>query len=127
MKLTNSEKLILTMLSEIYEKLGMNDGHNEIDGNFVKSAIQKNHTWALSWKYQGIAFDEEDQPHEVDEVVNYLDMWDFLEESAGSLSAADQAELVERMLDLQGYLFLKVLMETTSPVIGVRLFSWSIT
>ena len=47
MKLTNPEKLILVMLSEIYEKLGI---QGETDTKFLLNAIYEGHTWALSWK-----------------------------------------------------------------------------
>jgi len=45
MKLTDGEKLILYMLSEIYEHLGI-EGKTKIDSQFVKSAIHDGHAWA---------------------------------------------------------------------------------
>ena len=48
MKLTNPEKLILIMLSEIYKKLDIQDG---IDPKFVESAIYSDNTWGFEWKY----------------------------------------------------------------------------
>ncbi len=80
MKLSNSEKLILVMLSEIYEKLGMTS-ESEIDPNFVKSAIFSDNTWGLEWQYSGIFSSTGDTPPEVNEVVNFLDMWTFIEEA----------------------------------------------
>ena len=51
MKLSNSEKLILTMLAEIQEKLGIQNG---TDTKLLTSAIYSNNTWALSLEIPGI-------------------------------------------------------------------------
>jgi hypothetical protein len=45
MKLTDSEKLTLIMLCEIYEKLGIK---GELDSKFVKEAIFSGNTWGSS-------------------------------------------------------------------------------
>ncbi|MFJ1226971.1 YfbU family protein [Yersinia enterocolitica] len=93
MKLTNPEKLTLIMLSEIYEKLGINGG-DKIDPDFVKEAIYSDNTWAFEWKYSGIFSDTTDHnPPEVTEVVDILDMWDFIEMSYEELSTAEKSEL----------------------------------
>jgi len=80
MNLTNSEKLILIMLSEIYEKLGMDD-QSEIDPGFVKEAINSDNTWGFEWKYNGIFHATDPIPPEVNDVTNILDMWMFIEEA----------------------------------------------
>jgi uncharacterized protein len=54
MKLTDDEKLILLMLSEIYEKL---DVYGETDPKFVRSTILDDMLWGLTWRYSGIPFD----------------------------------------------------------------------
>ena|SRR5260221_10633672 len=96
MKLTNAEKLILIMLSEIYEKLGIGSD-TEIDPKFVKSAIFSNNTWGLPWKYSGIPFDgSELTPTEVTEVVSYLDMWSFIEAAYKKLDARGKDALEEK-------------------------------
>ncbi len=95
MKLTNPEKLILIMLSEIYEKLDI-DGYSGVDPKFVKSAIFSGNTWGLEWEYTGIFSDQtEPTPPEVSEVVNYLDMWCFIEEAYEKLDDADRKLLEE--------------------------------
>ena len=55
MKLSDGEKLIILMLSELYEKLGV---EGEIEPDFIKSAIFGNQLWGLKWKYSGIPFEE---------------------------------------------------------------------
>lgn len=93
MKLTNPEKLTLIMLSEIYEKLGINGG-DKIDPDFVKEAIYSDNTWAFEWKYSGIFYDKTGpNPPEVNEVLDILDMWDLIEMSYEELSAAEKSEL----------------------------------
>lgn len=87
MKLSNGEKLILLMLSEIYEKLGV-DG--ETDPKFVRSAIISGNEWGLEWKYSGIPFDRQATPKPVKEVVDFLDMWSFIEEAYKGMSSEDK-------------------------------------
>ena len=79
MKLTNPEKLILLMLSELHEKVGVKDG---TDTKLLKRAIYSDNTWALDWEMQGVVGDKsEPTPPEVTDVVNVLDMWSFIEEA----------------------------------------------
>lgn len=90
MKLTDGEKLIVLMLSELYEKLEV-DG--ELEPDFIKSAILNDHIWGISWKYSGIPFDHSDTPPVVREVVDILDMWSFIEHSYSQLTEEQKAKL----------------------------------
>ena len=93
MQLSNAEKLMLVMLSEIHEKLGIEEG---VDSHFVKEAIYTDNTWALSWEMQGIIQgNKEPDPPQVKYVVDVLDMWYFLEEGFKNLSKIDKEELKE--------------------------------
>ena len=49
MKLSNGERLILIMVSEIYEKL---DIKGEINPALVRDAIYGDKLWALGWEYR---------------------------------------------------------------------------
>jgi hypothetical protein len=83
MDLSNGEKLILMMMCEIYEQLGV---EGEIDAGFVKTAITGGHPWALKVKYPGI-FDMRNPSDEtVSEVNNVLAMWSALEWGYSNLS-----------------------------------------
>lgn len=88
MKLTDGEKVMLLMLTEIYEKLGIS---GEIEPAFIRSAIFTDNTWGLSWKYSGIPFADNSTPSAVSEVVDVLDMWSFIEDSYGRLSPPEKA------------------------------------
>jgi uncharacterized protein YfbU (UPF0304 family) len=89
MKLGDGEKLILIMLSDIYEKIGIN---GEINPGFVREVVLSGHTWALHWKYPGVFEDQNSgDPPEVSQVVDILDMWSMIEDSFNDLPAADQA------------------------------------
>jgi uncharacterized protein len=84
MKLSNSEKLIFLMLSDIYDKLGLAD----IDTKLLRSAIYTENTWALDWEMSGvIGSDGEPLPPLVQDVVKYLNMWSILEESHSSFDS----------------------------------------
>jgi len=96
MKLTNPEKLILTMLSDIYQKIGVNSGSG-IDPAFVKNAIYTDNTWGLTWEYSGLLCDSEETPAIVSEVVDLLDMWDFLEEAFEDFTSVEKKALEEKV------------------------------
>ena len=87
MNLTDGEKLMLVMLSDIHKGLNV---ESEIDPAFVKEALQSGNAWGLRWKYPGI-FEAEETPREtVREVVDVLGMWHAIEYRFGQLSAADK-------------------------------------
>ncbi|MFA1563079.1 YfbU family protein [Aliivibrio fischeri] len=88
MKISDSEKLILLMLSEIYDKL---DLKGEIEPDFIRSAIFSDNTWSIPWKYVGIPFESQETPPMVKEVLNILDMWGFIEWSYNQLSDENKA------------------------------------
>jgi uncharacterized protein YfbU (UPF0304 family) len=94
MILTEPEKLMLLMLADIHEHLGIEEG--SVDGAFVRAAIADGQTWALSSKYRAQAYASEDKSRaEVDEVYDVLDMWSLLEEGYAALGAADRARADE--------------------------------
>jgi len=87
MKISDGEKLVLLMLSELYEELEV-DG--EIEPEFIRSAIFSNNLWAIPWKYSGIPFEDQEDPEIVREVMDILDMWSFIEHSYEQLSDEDK-------------------------------------
>jgi uncharacterized protein YfbU (UPF0304 family) len=91
MKMTNAEKLMFVMLSEIHEELDIKDG---VDTKLLKEAIYSDNTWAIEWEMPGIIQDNrEEDPPEVKYVVDVLDMWSFLEEGYLALTAEGRKEL----------------------------------
>ena len=92
MKITDGEKLILLMLSELYDKLGV---EGEVEPDFIRTAIFSNNTWSIPWKYVGIPFEEQDTPEVVKEVLDILDMWSMIERSYEILSN-ESKEFVEK-------------------------------
>lgn len=106
MKLTNPEKLILLMLSEIYDQLKLND----INTTLLRAAIHSENTWALDWEMPGVVgSDSEPTPPLVTDVINYLDMWSFLEEAHSSFDdvtkerVARDAELFGKHIRFPGF------------------------
>ena len=90
MKLTNAEKLTLTMLADLHEKLEI----EEVDTKLLKNAITSNNTWALSWEMPGIVGDSQEQdPPAVKLVVDVFDMWTFIEEAYEGFDSAQKTEL----------------------------------
>lgn len=90
MKLTNPEKLILLMLSDIYDKLDL----DQVDTKLLRSAIYSENTWALDWEMPGVVgSDSEPTPPLVIKVVNYLDMWSFLEEAYSNFDSTTKMKI----------------------------------
>lgn len=91
MQMTNAEKLMFVMLSEIHEALKIKNG---IDVHLLKEAIYSDNTWAIDWEMPGIVQGNKEQdPTEVGYVVDVLDMWSFLEEGYSALSEREIKEL----------------------------------
>jgi len=90
MKMSDGEKIIILMLTELCEKL---DIHGEMDPDFLRSAIFNDMLWGIRWKYPGIPFSEAEDPAVVKEVVDILDMWSFVEHAYADLNDDGKAEL----------------------------------
>jgi uncharacterized protein len=88
MQLTNPEKLILFMLSEIHEKLGITNG---IDTKLIRSAILNDQTWALSRDVFPIANYE--APHELGIVLDILGMWKIIEQAYERLEESEKTKI----------------------------------
>ena len=106
MKLSDGEKLILLMLSEIYEKLEI---EGSFDADFIASSITTDNTWGIKWKYSGIPFADKEDPDIVTEVVDILEMWEMLEYSYDKLNEpardnlAGATEISESMIKFPGF------------------------
>lgn len=85
MRMTDSEKLILLMLSEIHQELNIKNG---LDSELIGSAIRDDNAWAIQFKYGGVLpFDPEyELPPVVSEVIDILDMWSFIERGYKNLT-----------------------------------------
>lgn len=90
MQFTDEQKLIITMLTEIHAKLGIDDG---VDTAFVQEAVTSGHGWALQWQYPGIFHESSETPAEVRRVCDVLEMWEVIERSVAGLSAAERAQV----------------------------------
>jgi len=99
MKLSDGEKIIILMLTELYEKADI-DG--EMDSDFLRSAIFNDKLWGIRWKYSGIPFSEGEDPAVVREVVDVLDMWSFVERAYSDLSDEQKAELATLVPHFRG-------------------------
>ena len=86
-KFNDGEKLIISMLCDIYKHLKMK---GEIDPTFVKAAIHGGHLWALGWEYSGIFHGHEANKTTLNEVLAILDMWSLIERGYGKLSKKDK-------------------------------------
>ncbi len=89
-KLSDGERLMTFMLCEIMEKIG---AKREIDPDFVSAALLGGHYWGLKWKYDYVFHSHADSEKTVREVVDIIDMWDFIESGFKKLSSDDAARV----------------------------------
>ena len=84
MQLTEFEKLALTLLCEMYNAHGIEDG---LDSKFIQMAIAGDQTWAISERYGDLVFRSEfHRPPNVSEVIYIIQMCVVIEESCDKLS-----------------------------------------
>ncbi|MFZ0854115.1 MAG: YfbU family protein [Hyphomicrobiaceae bacterium] len=91
MKLSDGEKLILVMLSDIHEKLGIKN--SGVDGSFVRDAITTGNAWGLKERYHGVFGTEEADPATLSEVRDILEMWVIIETAYKKLPQAEKARI----------------------------------
>lgn len=89
-RLTGSEMLIVHLLCDVLKAV---KGKSEVNVKFLQEALYGGHFWALRWDMSGIFHRHADSPEVVKEVVDILDMWDFIEGSYEKLDAQQKAQL----------------------------------
>jgi uncharacterized protein YfbU (UPF0304 family) len=95
MKLSDSEKLSLLMLSEIHMALKLNN--NGVDSKFITKAIESGNEWAISQRYGDyLGFHDNERSSKIAYMYNVLEMWSFIEEGVEALSAQGKKELEEK-------------------------------
>ncbi|EOV9655752.1 YfbU family protein [Cronobacter dublinensis] len=95
MKLTDAEKVSLTLLTEIHRSLKLYE--EGIDSTLISNAIDTGNEWAITWKYGSyLGFNDREIPDEVKEVSNILEMWSFIEEGVAALDASERQILEEK-------------------------------
>ena len=100
MKLSDGEKLILIMLSEIYQRLEIK---SDIDPAFVQDAIHTGNIWGLDWEYTGIFHGtDRDDPPALHEAVEIMDMWDNIEDAYEHLSDEDKERVKQGSKAVRG-------------------------
>jgi len=77
MIVTDAERLILLMLSDLHDSAGI----DKINTRLLRSAISTNNTWAINWEIPDLGVELSDTPQEVVDVANYMFMWSILEDT----------------------------------------------
>lgn len=91
MKLSDGEKLIILMLADMYKAMKIKNGN--FDPEFVANTIWGDKLWGFNWEYSGIPFERGEDPSDVSETCNILDMWWIIEEAFGKLSEPERDRL----------------------------------
>jgi uncharacterized protein YfbU (UPF0304 family) len=88
--LSDGEKLIAMMLSDLIKKMGV---EVETNVDLVQKVIYGGHYWALGWEMPGIFHGHADKQSRVRFVVDVLDMWSFIEEAFEKLGKGERKRL----------------------------------
>jgi len=99
MKLSEGDRLILVMLSELYKHHKI---AGEIDPDFVLKTVYNRDDWALAWKYSGL-FESEKLLPDVQETCDILDMYRLLQSSFKKLSPAEQVRVQKEASPFDDY------------------------
>jgi uncharacterized protein YfbU (UPF0304 family) len=89
--LSEGEKLILTMLCDLYRKVG---AEGAIDPGFLQSAVRGGHYWAVEWQYPSFAHGHDNTVSQADFVSKVLGLWRQIEESFRQLSADQKGKVM---------------------------------
>jgi uncharacterized protein len=87
---TNAEKLILYMLCDIYEKT---KAGGELDPRLIRKSLLYGHSWALEMQYSALFPTTADNRAILTEVVDMLDMWNFIEAAVERLNDEERKRL----------------------------------
>lgn len=93
MLVSGAEKLILLMLSDLHDKVGL----ESFDTKFIRSAIASDNAWALNWEMPELDDDFGDTPQVAIDVVDYMYMWGVIEDSWHSLSEDGRTEIAKQI------------------------------
>ena len=101
MKLSDGEKLILFMLSEIYQRLEVN---GDVDAELVSEALTSGQYWAISSKHSWLL--EWDNPKEgvLRETMEIMTMWSVIESAYNKLTD-DEKAYISKQTDLSSSSF----------------------
>lgn len=91
-RFSRGETLIIHMLCELFKNQKVK---SEIDPKFVQAALLGGHNWGLEWQYSGTFHNHTDDRSNVTEVVDILDMWDFLEGAYAKLTKVDKDRIAK--------------------------------
>jgi uncharacterized protein len=90
MKLSDGEKLIITMLADMYKHLKIK---GEFDPEFIANTIYNDQLWGFRMQLSGIPFEKEENPPKVVETSNILDMWWMIETAYADLADPDRQRI----------------------------------
>lgn len=92
--ISGAERLIIGLLAEVHRATVPAEAR-ELEPDFIMSAINGGHNWALEWKYSGLLHHLVDDRRTMSEVVQILDMWTYVESSFNRLSESAKTRIEE--------------------------------
>ena len=92
-KFSDGEKLITILLCKILQHLKVD---SPIDPGFIENALYSGHHWALERQYPGIFDTSPVSNVTVQEVMDVLELWQFLEQSYANLPEGNRTQLEEK-------------------------------
>jgi hypothetical protein len=87
LRFTKPESLQVHLLCEIMKGLKIK---GDIDSKFLQEALVGGHYWGIEWEYDGLFPTRVDRPEMVTEVVDILEMFDFIEAGYAELTRKEK-------------------------------------
>jgi hypothetical protein len=91
-QMRTGERLTVWLLCDLLEGLEI---EGEINPKFVKEAIVGGHFWALEKEYSGLLGAQNVDRDVVKEVINFLDMWHFIEDSTAKFTKKERQAIAK--------------------------------
>lgn len=90
MKLSDGEKIIVSMLADLHKALKV---ESDLDPEFIQEALTSGQTWAIRSRYPGLLNDYGVDDATVRTVHEVLSFWSVVERSYDQLSDTDKARI----------------------------------
>lgn len=92
MKLTDGEKIIIGLLSDIHKAMKIKDG---LDTDLIMESIFAGQSWAIKWELHGLLDNREPTETQVNETCSILQMWEIIERRFQDLNEAEKIKVRE--------------------------------
>lgn len=92
LRFSQGETMLIHLVCELLKPA---KDREQVRVDFIQESLSRGHLWALQWDLPGLFLDQIDSEQVVTEVVDTLEMWEFIEEGYEKLDAKDKARVAK--------------------------------